>query len=211
MSSGGRPGLEFFLQDALTLAPKLLGCTLHHVTQEGEHLAGRIVETEAYPGGEDRASHTFGGRRTKRNEVMYSAGGHAYLYFVYGMHTCFNVVSGEEGDGEAVLVRALEPVLGIHVMERNRKVEEATKLCSGPGKLCQALGLALDSNGENLCESSRIWIEAGDVADTETLVCTPRIGVGYAAEWAVFPYRYVIPESSHLSTRNGLKAEKSRL
>ena len=123
-------------------------------------LAGRIVEVEAYLGSRDPASHAYRGM-TPRNEVMFKGGGHLYVYFTYGMHFCCNVVAGPEGSGLAVLLRAVEPVAGIDVMKRHRsgngKERELRDLCSGPGKLCQAFGIARAENGTDLCGET-IWI-----------------------------------------------------
>lgn len=142
---------NFFSIGAVPLAKNLIGCMLVHETASGS-IAGIIVETEAY-NEDDEASHAFGGRRTVRNEIMFEAGGHAYVYFIYGMYHCFNVTAGKRGKGEAVLIRALEPIIGIEQMKENRKTENLKNLCSGPGKLCQALCITRKQNGLDLVHS----------------------------------------------------------
>ena len=147
------------MQPTLKVAKELLGMFLVR-TVRGEKLIGRIVEVEAYLGSKDPASHAYRGR-TKRNEVMFWKGGHLYVYFTYGMHYCSNVVTRPEGIAHAVLLRAVEPVAGVEVMGQNRKrpigETDLTDLCSGPARLCQALGMARDQNGTDLC-GNEIWI-----------------------------------------------------
>ena len=145
----------FYLRPTLTVARELPGKFL--VRRSGRtFLAVRIVEVEAYLGARDPASHAFRGR-TNRNDVMFREGGHMYVYFTYGMHFCCNVVTEEEGKGMAVLIRAGEPVTGIRQMVRRRGTSEPTLLCSGPARLCQALGIGRKENGIDLC-GDRIWI-----------------------------------------------------
>ena len=143
------PPRSFFRRDPVWVARKLLG---HRLVSGvgGTRTAGIIVETEAYLGIADKAAHTYEGRRSRRNRTMWGAAGHAYVYFVYGMHHCINVVAGETGDPVAVLIRALEPDAGIDTMfERRRRARRATDLCSGPAKLCQALGIDLGFAGDH--------------------------------------------------------------
>lgn len=190
-------------RDPVTMARQLLGQRLVRVI-DGQRLAGTIVETEAYLGARDRAAHTFGGRRTPRNESMYREGGHAYVYFTYGMHHCLNVVCGEEGEGVAVLIRALEPVEGMDAMWLRRpRARLAADLCSGPGKVCQALGIDLRLNGVDLRTSEELFIErARSRAISGKLIGrTPRIGVGYAGEWSGRPLRFLIRGNPHVSGR----------
>jgi DNA-3-methyladenine glycosylase len=180
--------------DPVTTARRLLGQELVHVVG-GRRVAGRIVEVEAYLGPPDRAAHTFGGRRSARNASMWAGGGHAYVYFTYGMHHCLNVVCGEEGSGTAVLLRALEPSEGLDAMfARRRAARRTTELCSGPGRLTQALGIDLARDGCDLRRDAELWIEkrrARRLPDALVLA-TPRVGVGYAGRWARRRLRFLI-------------------
>lgn len=194
---------EFFERDALQLARDLLGCLLVHDAPEGR-TAGIIVEAEAYRGPEDQAAHTFRGKRTARTEAMYGPAGHAYIYLIYGMYDCINVVGGTVGLPEAVLLRALEPVEGIGLMSARRKLNpeqphSLRQLCSGPGKLTQAMGITrLAHYGIDLC-GDVLFVAAGQpVADTE-VAATPRINVDYAGEWRDLPWRFIVKHSPYLS------------
>ena len=131
------------------IARELIGCTLVSISGEGT-LAGRIVEAEAYLGKADSAAHAFRGRVDGRTEVLYRQGGYAYVFLIYGMYSCFNVSTGPEGVPECVLIRALEPLEGIELMRSRRGREKLTDLCSGPGKLCQAMGISREQYGSDL-------------------------------------------------------------
>ena len=195
-----RPPRAFFRHDPVRVARELLGHRL--VSGVGDiPTAGIIVETEAYLGLPDKAAHTYGGRRTRRNRTMWGAAGHAYVYFVYGMHHCMNVVAGETGDPVAVLIRALEPDTGIDTMfERRRRVRCATDLCSGPAKLCQALGIDLSLDGENLSSSNRLCITSPvRRLPPATIVAAPRVGIAYAEEWQHEPLRFFVADNPHVS------------
>ena len=190
-----------FESDPVTTARRLLGQELVHVVG-GRRLAGRIVEVEAYLGPVDRAAHTFGGRRTARNASMWEGGGHAYVYFTYGMHHCLNVVCGEEGAGAAVLLRALEPTEGLEQMfARRPAARSATELCSGPGRLTQALGIDLARDGSDLRSDSELWIEQlrSLPLPNARIVATRRIGVDYAGRWARRRLRFLIRGNPHVS------------
>src|SRR5436190_14657941 len=141
MSTNKLPREFYTRPDVLEVARDLLGTKLIVPTRSGQRVAGIIVETEAYRGPEDRASHAYGGRRTNRTETMYGLGGSAYVYFVYGMHNQFNVVTNVENVPHAILVRAPEPVEGLDIMRRRRKGRTEYELTSGPGRLCLALGI----------------------------------------------------------------------
>jgi DNA-3-methyladenine glycosylase len=168
-------------------------------------MSGLIVETEAYLGQPDRASHAFGLRRTARNEAMYSKPGTAYVYFTYGMHFCFNVVCGKIDEPLAVLIRALEPREGLEKMRARRGARGAeipdSGLCSGPAKLCQALEIDRGLNGIDLVRDSRLFLErARRTGLTDNcLLNTPRVGVGYAREWAAEPLRWLVRDNPHVS------------
>ncbi|HEX8147092.1 MAG TPA: DNA-3-methyladenine glycosylase [Pyrinomonadaceae bacterium] len=203
--SAGRPRLErdFYTRaDTLRVARELLGKRLVVPSGTGARVSGRVVETEAYLGAEDRAAHSYGGRRTRRTETMFAAGGTAYVFFVYGMHHQFNVVTGPEGLPHAVLVRAVEPEEGIELMRERRPVSKERELTSGPGKLCRALGLDLTFDGEDLAKGSRVWLEeAGVRLRPEQIASGPRIGVAYAAEDALKPWRFWVEGNEFVSKR----------
>jgi DNA-3-methyladenine glycosylase len=194
------PRFVGFAIDPVVLARRLLGQRLVRVV-DGTRLAGIIVETEAYLGAEDLAAHTARGRRTARNESMYLPGGHAYVYFVYGMHYCMNVVAGHKDEGVAVLVRALEPLEGLDEMRRRRGVDNERLLCSGPARLTQALGIDRALDGENLVNSRRLFIEQarGRMLPGASIGISARIGVDYAGAWASRPLRFFIQNSGFIS------------
>ncbi len=188
----------FYTQETPLVARKLLGCFLVHL-QEEETTLGQIVETEAYLWN-DPASHAFAGK-TQRNSVMFGPVGHAYIYFIYGMHYCINAVSGIEGKGEAVLIRALEPLQGIPVMQKRRQTEKLPLLCNGPAKLAQALALAMPLNGVPLFEGSlQIWsadsLSSAPSIENPDIVETTRIGISKAKE---LPLRFYLKGSSYVS------------
>ncbi len=203
---------SFYLRGAVEVARDLLGKLLVHALPEGL-AAGVVVETEAYAGPADAACHAFGltsVRPGHRTEVMFREGGYAYIYLIYGMHHCFNVVAGHEGFPEAVLVRALEPCLGLELMGARRRTDDARKFCSGPGRLCGALGLSRAQNGADLTENGLFLAEGGEgksVPDAR-VAATPRINVDYAGEAAGYPYRFAVKDSPFLSTRRFLGARK---
>lgn len=190
---GRKLGRDFYEgEDVVALARALLGKVL--VTRvDGLRTAGRIVETEAYRGQGDRACHAHGGRRTARNEVMYGPGGRAYVYLCYGMHVLFNVVTNREGQADAVLIRAMEPVEGIEVMvARSGKPAGDVRLGSGPGLLTRSLGIVPTMTGVSLL-GDRIWIEDwGEKVSDEHVWASARVGVGYAGEDARLPWRFRI-------------------
>jgi DNA-3-methyladenine glycosylase len=169
---------SFFARSSPVVARALLGLYLVHETADGV-TAGRIVETEAYLGSRDAASHSFRGE-TARNRSMFGPPGHAYVYFVYGVHHCFNVVTGPKGLGEAVLVRALEPVFGLDHMQRRRGRE--VELCSGPGKLTVALAIGPEHDGVDLVRGPLgIW-RGKNTAGRARVRVGPRIGISKAVE-----------------------------
>jgi DNA-3-methyladenine glycosylase len=193
---------EFYRRDAVTVARGLLGAMLVKRSAEGT-ASGVIVETEAYAGHGDAACHAFKhpspppGHRTR---VMFGDGGYAYVYFIYGMHNCFNVTANFTGVPEAVLIRALEPADGIELMRARRKARDTVSLCGGPGKLCQALGITRSDYGRDLC-GDELFVTEGKPVPGETILATPRINVSYAGEASAYPYRFVIKDSKFLSTR----------
>jgi DNA-3-methyladenine glycosylase len=192
--------------DPVTVARRLLGQRLVRVLDDGTRLAGLIVEVEAYLGAKDRGAHTFGGRRTPRNESMYLGGGHAYVYFTYGMHFCLNVVSGRQNEGTAVLLRALEPTEGLETMFNNRpKARHEADLCSGPGKLTAAMGIDRRLDGVNLLASRVLFIERmrNRTFPERMVVLSPRIGLNPHADacgsWARKRLRFHLKDNGHVS------------
>ena len=193
---------EFYTRpNVLTVARELLGKLLVVPAAAGQRVSGMIVEVEAYRGPEDRASHAYGGRRTRRTETMYGRGGVAYVYFVYGMYYQFNVVSGVADTPHAILVRALEPVEGIELMRERRHLHPDHNLTNGPGKLCIALGIdrALDA-ADLLAE--RVWLEEYEPVSPRRIAKGPRIGIDYAEEWIDKPWRFWIKDNSYVSRRS---------
>lgn len=191
-----------YAEDAVTVARGLLGQRLVRIDHDGRRVAGIIVETEAYLGSNDRAAHSFNGHRTPRNESMYLTGGHAYVYFIYGMHHCFNVVCGRRDEAAAVLVRALEPAEGVERMRARRTAARRDRdLCSGPARLTQALAIDRTLDGLDLRRSGELWIERAPPPAKHRILARPRIGVDYAGEWADRPLRFLIDGSEHVSRR----------
>jgi DNA-3-methyladenine glycosylase len=190
---------EFYTRsDVLEVARDLLGKKLVVPHQNGIRVAGIIVETESYRGPEDRASHAYGGRRTKRTETMYGIGGTAYVYFVYGMYNQFNVVTNVENNPHAVLVRALEPLEGIDIMRRRRSGRSEYELTSGPGRLCLALGIDRRLDKADLL-GDRVWIEAGIPISPRQIARGPRIGIDYAEQWVSKPWRFWVKDNPFVS------------
>ena len=175
--------------DVVKIARELLGKWVF--TKQGDKITGgMIIETEAYGGVSDRACHAFSGRRTPRTEVMYRAGGVVYVYLCYGMHYLLNFITNVEDQPEGVLIRAIKPTHGVEIMEARRKGK--TPLISGPGTVTQALGITRAHYGLSL-SSSKIWVEdRGVKIPTKKIAVTPRIGVEYAKEHALFPWRFLL-------------------
>ena len=187
--------------DLVTVARRLLGQLLVVPTRAGR-VSGVIVETEAYQGPEDRASHAYAGRRTLRTETMYARGGTAYVYFVYGMYHQFNVVTGVAEVPHAVLVRAVEPVEGLALMRRRRGGGPLHGLTSGPGKLCIALGIDRRLDRADLL-GDRIWLEARPPVPERAVASGPRIGIDYAEAWVDRPWRFWLRDSPFASRARG--------
>ncbi|MGH2418656.1 MAG: DNA-3-methyladenine glycosylase [Candidatus Limnocylindria bacterium] len=186
----------WFDRPAAELAPDLLGAMLIHDSPAGR-VAGRIVEVEAYQGPEDRAAHSWHGRTT-RNRVMFGPPGHLYVYLVYGLHHCANVVCGPDRKPEAVLLRAAAITQGAELARRRRGDVPETRLASGPGNLGAAFGIDRSLNGTDLVDGP-VGIALG--APARRVTRTPRIGVAYAGAWASRRLRFVIPDDSHRSGR----------
>ncbi len=198
---GERLPREWFARDAATVARELLGRRLVRADAGGQRVSGHIVETEAYLGVPDRASHAHGGRRTARNEAMYARAGTAYVYFTYGMHFCVNVVCATEGDPQAVLIRALRPHEGLDAMRtrRGRAGASEVRLCRGPACVCQALAIDRALNGHDLAKDRALWIEAGSPIPASRVGRSPRVGVEYAGAWAARRLRWFVRGDPHVS------------
>ena len=189
-------GREFYRRDGLTIARELIGKKL--VTNLPEGLtSGIIVETEAYMGALDAAAHSYRGK-TERTKIFYGVGGFVYVYLIYGMHICTNVVANVEDVPEAVLIRALQPVDGVELMRIRRGKKNLRELCSGPGKLSKALGITKNFYGADLC-GDEIFIETTDFRADVT--ATKRINVDYAGEAANFLWRFVATGNEFLSVK----------
>ena len=203
---------DFYCQkEVLLIARQLLGKVLC-TRLNGVLTSGFITETEAYAGTTDKACHAFGGRRTTRNETMYGLGGHAYVYLCYGMHHLFNVVTHQKEQPFAVLIRAVHPLDGLQVMLQRRKhCSLKPNLSAGPGAMSQALGIHKIHNGLAL-QGPEIWIEdRGINIAAKDIQLSPRIGVAYAQEHALLPYRFYIKEDPFVSKTKPLNiAQKKR-
>jgi DNA-3-methyladenine glycosylase len=190
---------EFYTRsNVLTVARQLLGKLLVVPVRNGKRVSGKIVEVEAYRGPEDRAAHSYGGRRTRRTETMYGIGGTAYVFFVYGMYNQFNVVSGPAETPHAILIRALEPVEGLGLMRKRRHRQPDHNLTNGPGKLCIAMGIDRTLDNADLT-GERVWIEDAAKLPPRLIASGPRIGIDYAEEWVDKPWRFWIRGNSFVS------------
>ena len=190
---------EFYTRrNVLTVARNLLGKLLVVPAPNGQRVSGLIVETEAYRGPLDRASHAYGGRRTKRTETMYGLGGTVYIFFVYGMYNQFNVVTNVENVPHAVLVRALQPIEGIELMRQRRHGQPDRNLTNGPGKLCIALGIDRRLDRADLL-GDHVWLEDGEHIPSRKIASGPRIGIDYAEEWVEKPWRFWVKDNQYVS------------
>ena len=191
---------KFYMRDAVTVGKDILGKIIVKKTADGRIMSGRITEVEAYMGITDKASHSYGGRRTKRTEVMYKEGGYSYVFLIYGMYECFNVTVGREGDPQAVLIRGVEPLENKNLMWEKRKVKKEKDISNGPGKLTKALGITREDNGADLVASENLWLE-DDGYKVKDIVETTRIGIDYAEEDALKPWRFYIKDSIFVSKK----------
>jgi len=200
---------EFYARDTLVVAKDLLGKILVHEVN-GVILRGKIVETEAYIGPIDKACHAYGGKRTPRVETLYGIPGIAYVYFIYGMYHCFNVITKEEGSPEGVLIRAIEPIDGINVMANLRFKKDYNKLTkaqiknltTGPSKLCIAMNINKENNKQDLC-TSHLYIEEIENENEEkiTIAEVKRVGIDYAQEAKDFLWRFYIKDNIWVSVK----------
>jgi DNA-3-methyladenine glycosylase len=186
-------------EDVVLIAKELIGKIL--VTNfENQLTSGRIVETEAYNGVVDKASHAWNGRRTNRTEIMYAAGGVAYVYLCYGIHHLFNVVTNKKDTPNAVLIRAVEPISGVDVMlKRTNKSKAAYDLTRGPGNVSKALGIYTKHTGYDLNSDDMFIADDGYRYNPADVIATPRIGVDYAGEDAALPYRFIVRNNLYVS------------
>ena len=191
---------EFYLRDTLEVSKDLLGKELVHITDEGV-TSGLIVEVEAYIGPHDKGSHAYNWKRTERTRIQYEIGGKAYIYQIYGMHFCFNVVTQDAGMPEVVLVRALQPWEGIEIMKRRRRFKEDSNpilLTNGPGKFCQAMAIDKSCYGMNLCESN-LFIREPDIEVKKDIAASKRINIDYAGEAKDFDWRFFLRGNKYVS------------
>jgi len=198
------PASFYTRTDVVKIAKELLGKVL--VTNfDGAYTSGMIVETEAYAGTTDKASHAFGGRRTNRTEIMYMPGGTAYVYLCYGIHHLFNVVTNAQHIPHAVLIRAIEPIAGIDIMLQRRKKERLQpSLTAGPGAMSMALGILTTHTGLSL-SGPEIYIEdQGIKISKNDIIAATRVGVAYALDDALRPYRFYLRNNSYVSKGKGL-------
>lgn len=192
--------INFYLnKDVIEVGQKLLGKYLF-TKIDGVLTGGMITETESYKGIEDKACHAYMGEKTNRNEKMFEKGGIAYVYLCYGMHSLLNVVTNTKGEPEAVLIRAIEPIVGIDMMQKRRnKIKVERSLTAGPGSLSKALGITKKINGKSF-KSENIWIEDKDVKILKKdIICSKRVGIDYAEEYINKPWRFRIKESKWTS------------
>ncbi|MEM9696208.1 MAG: DNA-3-methyladenine glycosylase [Myxococcota bacterium] len=191
---------SFYRREVLDVAPDLLGRILIHDHTEGL-TAGRIVEVEAYRGPEDQAAHSKNWRKTPRTEVMWGPGARAYMFLLYGIHWAFNLVTGEEGQPHAVLVRAVEPMAGFELMaERRGMASSRRELTNGPGKLCAALGLDRRHYGADL-GGRALYVREGGVPLASQVGVSPRINIDYAGAWVDKPWRWYLRGNRYVSVK----------
>ena len=191
---------DFYLQEKVAvIAKSLLGKVLVSFF-DGQLTAGRIVETEAYNGVMDKASHAWGGRRTSRTETMYAPGGISYVYLCYGIHHLFNVVTNQAEIPHAILIRGIEPILGKDIMmQRTGKTESDVSVSRGPGNVSKAMGIKTSHDGISLHGKTLFIADDGYSLTKSKIIATPRIGVDYAGEDALLPYRFIVKDNSYVS------------
>lgn len=190
---------SFYNRNVLTVAEEILGKILVHKMPEGI-VKGRIVEVEAYDGSMDKAAHAYPNLLTDRTRIQFGEGGYAYVYLIYGMYHCMNIVTGNVDEPQVLLLRALEPVEGIELMEKRRKTTKLRNLCSGPGKLCQAMGITGEDYGKDLC-GNEIYLEDAPALLAENILRSKRINIDYAEEAKEFLWRYTIKDDPFVSCK----------
>lgn len=188
-------------KDVLAVARSLIGKSIY-TSIDGKLTGGVIAETEAYAGTTDRASHAYGGRRTRRTETMYRPGGHSYVYFTYGMHHLFNIITSVRDDPQAVLIRGIIPTEGVDIqIKRRNKAKNGFQVANGPAKVCQALGITLKQNSI-LLSGNIIWLEDGEeITDLKKIISCTRVGVDYAGKDALLPYRFILDHPDYIPAK----------
>ena len=196
---------SFYERNTLIVARELLGCVLAHMTPEGV-TRGRIVETEAYMGPEDKGAHSYKNRHTPRMDPLYKTGGFAYIYQLHGYNYCINVVTQKEGIPQAVLIRAVEPVEGLELMAQRRKIDisdsrksKLKNLTNGPSKLCQAMNINTSLNGIDLCGNEVFIASQANLRSNEEIVAAPRIHIDYAEEYRDKLWRFLLKGNAFVS------------
>ena len=198
---------EFYDRESIIVAKELLGKLLVH-NINGENIVSKIVETEAYMGIIDKAAHSYGGKRTKRFEIMYGKAGFSYVYLIYGIYNCFNIVTNKEGIPQAILIRGVEPIEGIEFMAQSRynkpydllNKSQLTNLTNGPGKLCKALAIDRSLNGLDMC-ASKLYVLEGDNKEVD-IVSAKRVGIDYAEEAKDYLWRFYIKDNKYVSVKS---------
>lgn len=195
-----RLNYNFYQQDAITLAKNLLGKLLVRKIK-GKEIICKIVETEAYMGLEDKASHAYQNKRTKRTKIMYKRGGYAYVYTIYGIYNCLNIIANKKDVPEAVFIRSVEPIKGIEIIKENRKIKskKMEELTNGPSKLCQALNIDKKLNGYDLTKGKVLYIENNDW--NFKIVSSKRINIDYAEEYKDKLWRFYIENNLFVSKK----------
>jgi len=190
---------EFYQKDAVQVARDLLGKIIVR-KYDGKTITVKIVETEAYCGAEDKASHAHNNKKTKRTAPMFKKGGHAYIYLIYGMYYCLNVVTAAENNPHAVLIRGVEPLKGLKYIKENRQIKSSRSkdLTNGPGKLSQALKIDKSFDGCNLVENNSLYLTDGGTEDFE-IESSPRVNIDYAEEYKDKKWRFFIKNNKYVS------------
>lgn len=191
---------EFYTGETLSVGKSLLGKIIVS-NVNGKTTKARIVETECYIGPWDKAAHSYGGKRNGRCEIQFKEGGYAYIYLIYGMHSCFNIVTNKAEKPESVLIRAAEPLSGLDTMEERRKTTKRKMLLNGPGKLCQALGINRSLYGEDLCGNLLYLEDDGYSPLPEEIEESKRINIDYAEEAKDYLWRFTIKDNPYVSVK----------
>ena len=193
-------GREFYMQETLDVGKALLGKVIVS-NVDGKCVKGRIVETECYIGPDDKAAHAYGGKRGGRCEIQFGEGGYAYIYLIYGMYCCFNIVTNGIDRPESVLIRALEPVEGFDTMKERRNTDKVKNLLNGPGKLCKGLGVGREHYGEDLCGDLIYLEDDGYEVKKEDIEESKRINIDYAEEAKDYLWRFTIRGNEFVSVK----------